>query len=43
MRKLDVKEIHGYDAKEGLKLVRLKPGEDRPARAGAPPKMKAAS
>jgi arginine decarboxylase len=21
MRKLDVKEIHGYDAKEGLKLV----------------------
>jgi arginine decarboxylase len=22
MRKLDVKEIHGYDAKEGLKLVR---------------------
>jgi arginine decarboxylase len=23
MRKLDVKEIHGYDAKEGLKLVRL--------------------
>jgi arginine decarboxylase len=22
MRKLDVKEIHGYDAREGLKLVR---------------------
>jgi arginine decarboxylase len=22
MRKLDVKEIHGYDAAEGLKLVR---------------------
>ena len=22
MRKLDVKEIHGYDAKQGLKLVR---------------------
>lgn len=22
MRKLDVKEIHGYDAGEGLKLVR---------------------
>jgi arginine decarboxylase len=22
MRKLDVKEIHGYDAMEGLKLVR---------------------
>jgi arginine decarboxylase len=22
MRKLDVKEIHGYDASEGLKLVR---------------------
>jgi arginine decarboxylase len=22
MRKLDVKEIHGYDATEGLKLVR---------------------
>jgi arginine decarboxylase len=34
MRKLDVKEIHGYDAKEGLKLVRaealakqVKPGK----------------
>src|SRR4051812_29455800 len=44
MRKLDVKEIHGYDAKEGLKLVRAealaKMGKRQPA---APPKLKAAS
>ena len=34
MRKLDVKEIHGYDAKEGLKLVRHgSAGEDRQAQA----------
>ncbi len=44
MRKLDVKEIHGYDAKEGLKLVRTealaKLGRPKP---GASPKLKAAS
>jgi arginine decarboxylase len=44
MRKLDVKEIHGYDAKEGLKLVRTealaKMGK-RPQAAA--PKLKAAS
>jgi arginine decarboxylase len=44
MRKLDVKEIHGYDAKEGLKLVRAealaKIGRPKPAAA---PKLKAAS
>ncbi|MFL4993141.1 MAG: decarboxylase, partial [Microvirga sp.] len=44
MRKLDVKEIHGYDAKEGLKLVRAealaKIGRPKP---GATPKLKAAS
>jgi arginine decarboxylase len=44
MRKLDVKEIHGYDAKEGLKLVRTealaKIGRPKP---GAQPKLKAAS
>src|SRR5882757_3500871 len=44
MRKLDVKEIHGYDAKEGLKLVRAealaKIGKRQPA---APSKLKAAS
>ena len=44
MRKLDVKEIHGYDAKEGLKLVRAEAlGEDRRApKPGAAPKLKAA-
>ena len=35
MRKLDVKEIHGYDAAEGLKLVRTdalaKPASKRAA------------
>jgi len=40
MRKLDVKEIHGYDAKEGLKLVRTealaKLGRPKP---GAQPKL----
>jgi arginine decarboxylase len=44
MRKLDVKEIHGYDAAEGLKLVRAealaKIGKPKPAAA---PKLKAAS
>jgi arginine decarboxylase len=44
MRKLDVKEIHGYDAREGLKLVRTealaKMGKRQPAAA---PKLKAAS
>jgi arginine decarboxylase len=44
MRKLDVKEIHGYDAAEGLKLVRTealaKMGKRQPAAA---PKLKAAS
>jgi arginine decarboxylase len=39
MRKLDVKEIHGYDAKEGLKLVRrealAKIGGDRHSRTHA--------
>jgi arginine decarboxylase len=39
MRKLDVKEIHGYDAKEGLKLVRpealAKLGGRRPPRTHA--------
>jgi arginine decarboxylase len=44
MRKLDVKEIHGYDAKEGLKLVRTealaKIGMPKPSAA---PKLKAAS
>jgi arginine decarboxylase len=44
MRKLDVKEIHGYDAAEGLKLVRTealaKMGKRQPAVA---PKLKAAS
>ena len=37
MRKLDVKEIHGYDAREGLKLVRTealaKIGRPKPAAA----------
>jgi arginine decarboxylase len=44
MRKLDVKEIHGYDAKEGLKLVRAEAlatmGKRQPA---APSMLKAAS
>jgi arginine decarboxylase len=38
MRKLDVKEIHGYDAAEGLKLVRaeaLAKRTDKPARRAA--------
>ena len=37
MRKLDVKEIHGYEAKQGLKLVRpealAKLSARRPSRA----------
>jgi arginine decarboxylase len=44
LRKLDVKEIHGYDAAEGLKLVRsealAKMGKRQPPAA---PKLKAAS
>jgi arginine decarboxylase len=44
MRKLDVKEIHGYDAAQGLKLVRTEAlarmGKPKPV---APPKLKAAS
>ena len=44
MRKLDVKEIHGYDASEGLKLVRpealSRRTRDKPA---APKKMPAAA
>jgi arginine decarboxylase len=45
MRKLDVKEIHGYDAKEGLKLVRQEAlaaigGAGRPS---GTPKIKAAA
>ncbi|MGC1561353.1 MAG: hypothetical protein WA820_16090, partial [Bradyrhizobium sp.] len=38
MRKLDVKEIHGYDAAEGLKLVRaeaLAKRTDKPAKRAA--------
>jgi arginine decarboxylase len=38
MRKLDVKEIHGYDAAEGLKLVRA---EALAKRAGTPAKRAA--
>jgi len=38
MRKLDVKEIHGYDAAEGLKLVRA---DVLARRAGAPAKRAA--
>jgi arginine decarboxylase len=39
MRKLDVKEIHGYDAAEGLKLVRT---EALAKRAGGSPAKRAA-
>ena len=35
MRKLDVKEIHGYDAARGLKLIRR---QKKPARAAKPAK-----
>jgi arginine decarboxylase len=38
MRKLDVKEIHGYDASEGLKLIRaeaLAKPSDLPAKRAA--------
>jgi arginine decarboxylase len=38
MRKLDVKEIHGYDAAEGLKLVRA----DALAKQAGKPAKKAA-
>ena len=44
MRKLDVKEIHGYDAKEGLKLVRAEAlAKIGKPKSGAAPKLKAAS
>jgi arginine decarboxylase len=39
MRKLDVKEIHGYDAAEGLKLVRAE--ALAPARTDATPRQAA--
>ena len=39
MRKLDVKEIHGYDAAEGLKLVRAEALV--PARTDATPRRAA--
>jgi arginine decarboxylase len=39
MRKLDVKEIHGYEAARGLKLVRA---EAMAKRAGPAPKRAAA-
>jgi arginine decarboxylase len=43
MRKLDVKEIHGYDAKEGLKLVRHEALEKMSGRQpAAAPKLKTA-
>jgi arginine decarboxylase len=38
MRKLDVKEIHGYNATEGLKLVRA----DALAKRAAPASKRAA-
>jgi arginine decarboxylase len=38
MRKLDVKEIHGYDAAEGLKLVRAEALANAPvSRRSEPP------
>ncbi len=38
MRKLDVKEIHGYNATRGLKLIKLSAiGETRPGRQPPPP------
>jgi arginine decarboxylase len=46
MRKLDVKEIHGYDAKEGLKLVRPEALAKISGATGRPsgaPKTKAAA
>ena len=37
MRKLDVKEIHGYNATRGLKLIKLSAiGKARPGGHGAP-------
>jgi arginine decarboxylase len=47
MRKLDVKEIHGYNATRGLKLIKLSAigkahaGGNATAAAAAPPKGKA--
>jgi len=44
MRKLDVKEIHGYDANEGLKLVRTEAlAKIARPKAAATPGLKAAS
>lgn len=44
MRKLDVKEIHGYDAKEGLKLVRTEAlAKMSKSKPGAAAQLKAAS
>ena len=48
MRKLDVKEIHGYNATRGLKLIKLsaigkekvRPKVQRPAGSAAPAKRK---
>jgi len=48
MRKLDVKEIHGYNATRGLKLIKLsaigkekvRPKVQRPAAGAAPAKRK---
>src|SRR4051795_3136647 len=42
MRKLDVKEIHGYDATEGLKLVRAEALAKLADRGSPKPKFKAA-
>ena len=42
MRKLDVKEIHGYDATEGLKLVRSEALAKLADRGSPKPKFKAA-
>ena len=42
MRKLDVKEIHGYDAAEGLKLVRPEALAKLADRRSPKPKFKAA-
>ncbi|MCS3690711.1 arginine/lysine/ornithine decarboxylase [Bradyrhizobium elkanii] len=43
MRKLDVKEIHGYDAAEGLKLVTTEALARKGKPRAAAPKFKAAS
>ncbi len=43
MRKLDVKEIHGYDANEGLKLVRAEALSKRTGERLTRPKMRVAA